>query len=468
MERLTKIGKVMPKNSKDIKVSRFALGMEKLDRDAFDPNKAYDKVAATGIKWVRIQSGWQKTEKVKGKYDFAWLDDQVDNLLKRGLKPWLTLCYGNEIYDEFASQCLGAVGCPPIYSKEMYDAWLEYVKQTAAHFKGRIEYYEVWNEPDGKWCWKKGVNFDEYADFALKTGQAVKSADPTAKVMAGSLYDRSLGMLFHMLEMGVGNVADAITFHDYCYDETYIFSRVKAMRALCNAYNPKLEIIQGESGSQSQTGVAGALRGIETTPTMQAKQIARHIMTDILCDVKFTSIFSAVDMNENLSAKAGDVIDTYGYFGMLSAEFDKNTGFAIGEYKEKPAYYVLQNLSSIFAENIKICDLPVLLIPQDSPRFLGRDCTDPTLVLGGIQNEKGAKAVVYWNSTNMLTTREWVSTITLQTAGLGNKISLIDPMDGSIYSIPEDMIEPDGAGIYLLKNIPVKDYPLILTFGDFI
>ena len=201
---------------------------------------------------------------------------------------------------------------------------------------------------------------------------------------------------------------------------------------------------------------------------MQAKQIARHIMTDILCDVKFTSIFSAVDMNENLSAKAGDVIDTYGYFGMLSAEFDKNTGFAIGEYKEKPAYYVLQNLSSIFAENIKICDLPVLLIPQDSPRFLGRDCTDPTLVLGGIQNEKGAKAVVYWNSTNMLTTREWVSTITLQTAGLGNKISLIDPMDGSIYSIPEDMIEPDGAGIYLLKNIPVKDYPLILTFGDFI
>ena len=38
MERLKKIGQVVPKNSKDVKVSRFALGMEKLDRDAFGGN----------------------------------------------------------------------------------------------------------------------------------------------------------------------------------------------------------------------------------------------------------------------------------------------------------------------------------------------------------------------------------------------------------------------------------------------
>ena len=62
MERLIKIGKIQPKNSKEIKESRFGLGMEKLDRDEFDPNKAYDKVAALGVKWIRLQSGWQKTK----------------------------------------------------------------------------------------------------------------------------------------------------------------------------------------------------------------------------------------------------------------------------------------------------------------------------------------------------------------------------------------------------------------------
>ena len=46
----------------------FGIGMEKLDRDAFDPNGIYDKVAALGVRWVRLQSGWAKTEKEKGKY----------------------------------------------------------------------------------------------------------------------------------------------------------------------------------------------------------------------------------------------------------------------------------------------------------------------------------------------------------------------------------------------------------------
>ena len=95
MERMKKIGNIRPVNSVDITDSRLGIGMEKLDRDAFEPEKVYDKVAALGVKWIRLQSGWQKTERQEGIYDFAWLDSQVDNLLKRGLKPWLCLCYGN-------------------------------------------------------------------------------------------------------------------------------------------------------------------------------------------------------------------------------------------------------------------------------------------------------------------------------------------------------------------------------------
>ena len=151
MERLIKIGKLQPINSKDITDSRMGLGMEKLDRDAFDPTKVYDKVAALGVKWIRLQSGWQKTEKEEGVYDFEWLDSQVDELLKRGLKPWICLCYGNVLYDELAKQYVGAVGCPPIRTEKAYNAWLKYVEAMAKHFKGRVEYYEVWNESDGGW-----------------------------------------------------------------------------------------------------------------------------------------------------------------------------------------------------------------------------------------------------------------------------------------------------------------------------
>ena len=95
MERLIKIGEISQKNSKDIKFSKIGLGFEKLDRDAFDPSKCYDKISALGVKWARIQSGWAKTEKEKGVYDFSWLDTIVDSLIEHGLKPRMCLCYGN-------------------------------------------------------------------------------------------------------------------------------------------------------------------------------------------------------------------------------------------------------------------------------------------------------------------------------------------------------------------------------------
>ena len=49
MERLKKIGQIKPKNARDIKESKLGIGFEKLDRDVFDPHKAYDKVAALGV-----------------------------------------------------------------------------------------------------------------------------------------------------------------------------------------------------------------------------------------------------------------------------------------------------------------------------------------------------------------------------------------------------------------------------------
>jgi hypothetical protein len=123
MEQLKKVGTIKPKSSKDIQFSRISLGFEKLDRNVFDPEKAYDKVAECGVKKARIQSGWQRTEKEKGVYDFAWLDSVVDNLIAIGVEPWLCLCYGNDLYTEMAKVHFGAVGCVPIHSEEEKQAW---------------------------------------------------------------------------------------------------------------------------------------------------------------------------------------------------------------------------------------------------------------------------------------------------------------------------------------------------------
>ena len=77
----------------------LGLGFEKLDRDLFDPTKAYPFLPATGVSWMRVQSGWQRTEREKGVYDFSWLDSIVDNLIALGKPNLRAAIVGKALYD---------------------------------------------------------------------------------------------------------------------------------------------------------------------------------------------------------------------------------------------------------------------------------------------------------------------------------------------------------------------------------
>ena len=465
MERLIECGKVEIKNSSVVKKSRIGLGFEKLDRGAFHPEKAYDKAAALGLKWIRLQSGWQRTEKVKGEYDFSWLDDVLDNLISRGLIPWMCLAYGNGLYTEDARKYYGAAGCPPINSKDEIEGWCNYVTALTNHYKGKIELYEVWNEPDGIWAWKHGVNATEYGNFAISTAKAVKKGDADAKVVAGVTSGDDLAYMDDMFKTGMGDYIDYFSYHNYTWNEYDVFGRVNALRAVCNHYNPKIKLIQGESGAPSRSDGRGALRRGAWTPTRQAKLCARHTMVDLMTEVEFTSYFTTVDMAEALRGTVDDKSSymDFGYFGILSADFDEN-GIAVGEYKPKPSYIALQTISSVFSEEFEVCSLPINIRHEHSERVFAEDVRE-RIISCGFKRENGASAFVYWHSADLMTT-DFESTITLEVLPFGKQLRIVDLMDGKIYEIPEDMIEKNE-GAVKLKNIPIKDTPLLLTFGDF-
>ena len=467
MDNLKAIAKVAPVHSSQVAFSKCGIGFEKLDRAVFDPSKAYDKVAAIGVKWIRLQSGWARTEKQKGVYDFSWLNDIIDNLVARGLQPWLCLCYGNGIYDEDAAKVFGAVGCPPIKTDEQVRAWHDYVVALVKRYHDRCQWYEVWNEPSGQWCWKHGVNATEYGNFAITTAKAIKEADLDAKVIIGSECHASLEWTAEMFETGVGAYADAFTYHAYDAHEERSYQRVKALRALCHTYNPNIQIIQGETGTQSRSDGAGALRGAAWTPERQAKFLARHTMADFMSDVMFSSYFSCMDMIEALNGTVGDKSSylDYGYFGVLGADFDEN-GVATGAYTPKPSYYSLQTIASIFREDFSLAELPIQFFQQMSRRILREDdsFTD-NLYSQGFRKPNGSAAFVYWKATELLTT-SYESTVSLEATALPEKMELIDLVDGTVYEIPENQIERHGKFLKLL-NLPLRDYPLLLTFGDF-
>lgn len=466
MEQLKKIGTIQPKKSSEIEYSKISLGFEKLDRDVFDPEKAYDKVADCGVKKARIQSGWQRTEKEKGVYDFGWLDEIVDNFTKRGIEPWICLCYGNSLYNDMAKNIFGAVGCPPITSDEEKRAWINYVKATVMRYSGKVNYFEIWNEPDGDWCWKHGANATELGEFTLATAKAIKEINPDAKTIGGVVCLRKLDFLNTAFKTGMGEYLDFISFHEYTHDERNVFEKVDNIRALAKHYNPNIEIIQGESGSQSRSGGCGALWDGAWTQKIQAKQLARHTMADLLADVHFTSYFSCMDMIEALNGNVNDKSSylDYGYFGILGANFDED-GKSIGEYTEKLSYYVLQNICSLFAGDIKLCKHPIYVHSGYSARKYETQLHRYDII-SGVFERNGDKAFVYWYPSNIMTT-SYQSSITLELLTENKDIRLIDIMDGSVYKIPDNMIENNGDGVYVIKELPIKDTPLVLTIGNF-
>ena len=170
------IGKLKTKSSKDIKSTSIGIGFECYDRDLFSPEKCYDLAAATGAKFIRVQTGWARSEREKGVYDFSWLDDMVNNLIQRGMVPWFNVGYGNPLYMPDAPNST-AVGCvPTLYGEECLNAWKNFIKAMTEHFKNRITHYEIWNESDIKHFWYPDKPSGKaLAELVKITGKTIRS-----------------------------------------------------------------------------------------------------------------------------------------------------------------------------------------------------------------------------------------------------------------------------------------------------
>ncbi len=472
MDRLIQVGKLKTYSSDEIEFTRFGIGLEKLDRAVFDPKKTYDKLKALGIRYVRLQSGWMRTEKTEGVYDFTWLDDIVDNLISRGMEPWFCLCYGNGLYSPAANEYYGAVGVPPIFTEREKTGWANYCKAVAAHYAGRVKMYEVWNEPDGPWCWKHGPDGTEYGKFVIDTSRAVRLGDKNAKILAGSIAGASPSQIKWFedaLKTGMYDYIDAITYHQYRSMETSVPETVRVYRAIIDRYNSDIKLIQGESGCPSKPNGNGAMCKGAWSEDKQAKMLLRRLVTDMKTEVEFSSWFTTVDMIEALNGKSSDKSSylDYGYFGVLSAEFD-DEGHSTGEYKEKKSYYALQNLCGLFGKRgAEYVSLPIKGDWNDyTERVFGFNVSFNDMVTAGFKKDNGSYAFFYYKPTDLMTI-SFEGVVSLLAVMPGLDARLVDPMNGTGYKIPANMTEDLGSGVIKLDFLPIKDYPLALTFGEF-
>jgi GH35 family endo-1,4-beta-xylanase len=92
-----------------------------------------------------LQGGWAKTERVKGTYDFAWLDTIIDDARGRGLNILLETGYGNTNYAGGGGWDLAGGFPTSAEALAAYDRWIE---TMAARYQGKVRDWAMWNEPD--------------------------------------------------------------------------------------------------------------------------------------------------------------------------------------------------------------------------------------------------------------------------------------------------------------------------------
>jgi hypothetical protein len=435
---LPAIGAVKPRPGKTIAASPLGVGFEVLDRKLWDPARTYPYVAQLGVKWARCQTGWARTETVKGRYDFAWLDDVVNSLLGIGVQPWFNLGYGNRLYTPEAPD-EAAVGWAPVFSDEARQAWLRYTAAIAGHFADRVPYWEIWNEPNITGFWKPAKpSAKDYVDLVKTTVPEIRKRIPKAVIIGGVLAGVPASYLKDCMSAGLGDLVDKVSYHPYrTTPESNYEKDVQALRDVLATAKKPIPLWQGENGAPSVKGGAGALANEDWNETRQAKWLLRRILGDLRLQIELTSYFLIVDL--------------VGYRGSTNYK-----GLLRGtEYTPKPSYFAYQHLAALFDAESKKVDLEMRL---DAP-----DITDPTKVLRVAFRRQGRPVFAYWCAADLM--KEWsVRKIGLRVAAAADapleKPVLADLLTGRIYRLDGGKKEADG---WTFAGLPLADYPLLVT-----
>lgn len=422
-------GTIRPRSADEIGGSNWTLGCETLDRDFADYQQYKEYIVPLGIKTIRLQGGWAKTEKVKGTYDFTWLDTIVDDARGRGLNILLETGYGNAAYQGGGGWDL-AGGFPT--SEEGLAAWDRWVEAMANHYKGKVRDWAMWNEPDIN----KKHKPEDIAAFNIRTAQIIKRVIPDARIAGLSLASSSPKLLDNCLKALDGKVDlfHWFIYHGYEFNPDKSYSKVEELKRTLAKYSATAKMRQGENGCPSEKATKFALSNHLWTEFSQAKWDLRRMLGDLGHDVE-SAVFTICDFNHT-----GREINRK---GLLRATADKKVE------KIKLAYYSVQNAVAVFDNTLeRIKDPPVTVTyDKSTASFAYRNKTTGQILL------------VLWDNSATPNDSFLTRPAQIEVKGLTIKEPVwVDLVSGRIYEIPSDRVTPTG-----FKDIPLYDAPVLIA-----
>ena len=179
-------------------------------------------IQGMGFNWIKQQVEWKLFEPSKGNYQWGAIDEVVNAANAAGIHVLLSVVKA-PAWARGPSPDLSVEG-PPANLQDFAD----FLGAMAAHFRGRVRAYEVWNEQNLHYEWgNEPIDAGRYVQMLKLCYAAIKANDPNALVISGALTPTGaqppVGMddfayLEQMYQAGMRNYCDGVGAHPSGYN----------------------------------------------------------------------------------------------------------------------------------------------------------------------------------------------------------------------------------------------------------
>jgi len=158
-----------------------------------------------GCKWVLNTFNWHIIEPEKDTFDFSSYDIYVTYTKKQGKNIIGLLGYSN-FYLRSDKKLKKYI------SQENMRYFLHYVEETVKHYKGQVDTWCIWNEPNITF-WQ-GKN-SEFYELTKLTAERIRKTDPDAYIIGGVFWRSPTSFIKKMYNTVGFKELDGIAFHPY-------------------------------------------------------------------------------------------------------------------------------------------------------------------------------------------------------------------------------------------------------------
>jgi beta-glucosidase/6-phospho-beta-glucosidase/beta-galactosidase len=178
--------------------------------------KAADSAQDIGVKWNRLWFECDYFVDESGEIDLdeiLFSDSIIDLALEHDIKLFAAVTMYSAAWDDELDSSRNEENI------QKYEYFLAYLVE---HFKGRIDYWEIWNEPEVDGFCKPAPNAVIYTQLLKRAYRKAKEANKEAKIIGLSSSLWSVDFIEETFQNDALNYMDILGLHPYCYlDSNY-------------------------------------------------------------------------------------------------------------------------------------------------------------------------------------------------------------------------------------------------------